>query len=82
MRMLRTASRPITFEPCVPTQADRPPSGLGWVHEIKHDGFRLNARRDDAGARLLTRNGLDWSDRYPTIANAGAASLQVLRDRW
>src|SRR5262252_7750319 len=53
---------------CVP--AERPPSGPGWLHEIKLDGFRLMARRDAAGVRLLTRNGLDWSSRYPGIASA------------
>ena len=68
--MLRTASPPVTFEPCIPTQADRPPSGPGWVHEIKHDGFRLIARRDGAGVRLLTRNGHDFSERYPAVAAA------------
>ena len=41
--MLRIAARPVTFEPCIPTQADKPPSGPSWVHEIKHDGFRLVA---------------------------------------
>jgi bifunctional non-homologous end joining protein LigD len=61
---------PIGFEPCVPTKADRPPSGPGWVHEIKHDGFRLIARRDGAGVRLITRNGHDFSERYPAVADA------------
>lgn len=68
--MLRTASRPDLFEPCIPTAADRPPDGPGWLHEIKHDGFRLIARRDGAGVRLLTRNGHDWSERYPAVVNA------------
>jgi bifunctional non-homologous end joining protein LigD len=40
------------------------------VHEIKHDGFRLMARRDGAGVRLLTRNGYDWTPRYPLIVQA------------
>ena len=57
--------RPGFVEPCLPSPAERPPSGPGWIHEIKHDGFRLMARRDVAGVRLLTRNGLDWSSRYP-----------------
>ena len=48
--MLPTAS--LAFEPCIPTQADRPPSGPGWIHEIKHDGYRLIARRDGAGVRV------------------------------
>jgi bifunctional non-homologous end joining protein LigD len=41
-----------------------------WVHEIKHDGYRLMARRDSVGIRLLTRNGHDWADRYPAIVEA------------
>jgi hypothetical protein len=64
------------IEPCLPSRADRPPSGPGWVHEIKHDGFRMMVRRDVAGVRLLTRNGHDWSPRYPQILEA-AGVLQV-----
>jgi ATP-dependent DNA ligase len=59
--------------PCLPSRADRPPSAPGWVHEIKHDGFRMMVRRDVAGVRLLTRNGHDWTDRYPLIAEAAGA---------
>jgi len=59
--------------PCLPSRADRPPSGPGWVHEIKHDGFRMMVRRDGAGVRLLTRNGHDWSPRYPQICEAACA---------
>ena len=63
--------RPSGFiEPCLPSPADCPPSGPNWVHEIKHDGFRLMARRDPAGVRLLTRNGNDWTPRYPLIFEA------------
>jgi bifunctional non-homologous end joining protein LigD len=61
------------IEPCLPSPAERPPSGPGWVHEIKHDGFRLMVRRDGAGIRLITRNGHDWSDRFPLIAEAAGA---------
>jgi bifunctional non-homologous end joining protein LigD len=61
------------IEPCLPSRADRPPSGPGWVHEIKHDGFRLMVRRDSAGIRLITRNGHDWSDRFPLIRISAAA---------
>jgi hypothetical protein len=64
--LLRT--RPI--EPCLPSPAEKPPSGSGWLHEIKHDGFRLMARRDAARVRLLTRNGHDWSYRFPLICDA------------
>jgi len=64
------------IEPCLPSPAERPPSDPGWVHEIKHDGFRMMVRRDEAGVRLLTRNGHDWSTRYPQIFEA-AGALQV-----
>ena len=59
--------------PCLPSPAERPPSGPGWIHEIKHDGFRMMVRRDAAGVRLLTRNGHDWADRFPLIAEAAGA---------
>jgi bifunctional non-homologous end joining protein LigD len=71
-------TRPSGFiDPCLPSPAERPPSGAGWVHEIKHDGFRLMARRDGAGVRLLTRRGNDWTQRYPLIA----AAVDALRVR-
>ncbi|MET0500381.1 MAG: hypothetical protein ABW172_02535, partial [Candidatus Binatia bacterium] len=58
------------IEPCLPRIDIRPPSGPGWIHEIKHDGFRLMAQRHGIGGRLLTRNGNDWSARYPAVRNA------------
>jgi bifunctional non-homologous end joining protein LigD len=60
------------IEPCLPSPADRPPSGSNWIHEIKHDGYRLMARRDAAGVRLFTRNGNDWTPRYPLIVPIAA----------
>jgi hypothetical protein len=48
----------------------RPPCGSGWLHEIKHDGYRLMARRDPVGIRLITRRGNDWSDRFPLVVEA------------
>jgi bifunctional non-homologous end joining protein LigD len=69
----RTRRTPPGFiPPCLPSPADRPP-GTNWIHEIKHDGFRLMVRRDAAGIRLLTRNGVDWSDRFPLVAEAAGA---------
>jgi len=61
------------IEPCLPSPAKAPPSGPGWIHEIKHDGFRIMARRDDAGIRLLTRNGNDFTNRFPIIVAAVTA---------
>src|SRR5579863_2330141 len=60
------------IEPCLPSPAKRPPAGPGWIHEIKHDGFRLIARRDSAGVRLITRKGNDFTSRFPSIAMAVA----------
>jgi hypothetical protein len=58
--------------PCIPTRAAKPPTGPDWIHEIKHDGYRLIVRRDGDAVRLFTRRGYDWSDRYPAIARAAA----------
>jgi bifunctional non-homologous end joining protein LigD len=65
--------RPGMIEPCIPTRATKPPVGPQWIHEIKHDGYRLIARKRDASVRLFTRNGFDWTDRYPRISAAVAA---------
>jgi bifunctional non-homologous end joining protein LigD len=56
--------------PCLPSRAERPPSGPEWLHEIKHDGFRIMARRDHSGVRLYTRNGYDFAGRFPQIVEA------------
>ena len=61
------------IEPCLPRAAKNPPAGAGWIHEIKHDGFRIMVRRDSNGVRLITRNGRDFSGRFPFIALAVAA---------
>ena len=68
----RPRSRPLAgfIEPCLPRRADKPPAGPDWIHEIKHDGFRIIARRDVAGVRLLTRNGHDFAGRFPLAAAA------------
>ncbi len=72
-RRLR-ADRPIPrFEPCLPRPAKEPPAGPGWIHEIKHDGFRIIAQHDAAGVRLITRNGYDLAARFPLAAAAIAA---------
>ena len=62
----------IPLHPCLPRRAVTPPTGDGWVHEIKHDGFRIIARRDGGRVRLFTRNGYDFTARFPNIAVAVA----------
>jgi ATP dependent DNA ligase domain len=64
----------IPLQPCIPRRAHSPPNGDGWVHEIKHDGFRILARREGDRIRLFTRNGYDFAVRFPKIALAVAAS--------
>jgi ATP-dependent DNA ligase len=67
------ARRLIAVRCAADARAERPPSGPGWFHEIKHDGFRMMVRRDSAGFRPLTRNEHDWSGRFPLIAEAAGA---------
>ena len=70
---LRPRSPGLGFiEPCLPSLAKAPPSGDGWLHEIKHDGFRIIARRDAAGVRLITRHGNDFTARFPLAVEAVA----------
>ena len=63
--------------PCLPTSAPQPPSGEAWLHEIKHDGFRVMARKDGARVKLYSRPGNDLTKRFPHIVDA----LSRLRSR-
>ncbi len=66
-------SAPISFiPPCRPIIVRQPPSGPGWVHELKHDGYRLQIHVRDGRVRLYTRNGADWTKRYPRIVKEAA----------
>ena len=64
------------FEPCLPRPAKRPPAGPGWIHEIKHDGFRILAERNGGAVTLHSRNGYDFADRFP-VATAAVAALRA-----
>jgi len=72
-RRLRADRPQPRFQPCLPRPAKEPPAGPGWIHEIKHDGFRIIARHDATGVRLITRNGYDLATRFPLAAAAIAA---------
>jgi bifunctional non-homologous end joining protein LigD len=61
------------IEPCLPTLADAVPDGVQWAYEIKHDGYRFVCRREGDRVRVFSRNGRDWTDRVPLIAEALAA---------
>lgn len=60
---------PTFIEPQLAMQATRPPSAPGWLHELKLDGYRIQARKQGAKVQLLTRKGLDWTHRMKTIAD-------------
>jgi bifunctional non-homologous end joining protein LigD len=78
----RTPRLPSTFPPgfiapCLPTSAPQSPSGALWLHEIKHDGFRVIARKEGKRVRLFSRLGNDLTHRFPLIVEA----LAQLRSR-
>ena len=60
------------IHPCRPIVAKQPPSGPGWAHELKHDGYRLQIHIRDGRVRLYTMNAADWSERYPLIVEDAA----------
>jgi ATP-dependent DNA ligase len=64
------------IEPCLPSTAAKPPSGPGWLHEIKYDGFRMMVRRDAGRTQVFTRNGYDWTARFPLMV-AAAESMKA-----
>jgi bifunctional non-homologous end joining protein LigD len=69
----RPLNAPAAFiHPCQPIVAKQPPSGPGWAHELKHDGYRLQIHVREGRVRLYTINGANWSKRYPLIAEAAA----------
>jgi bifunctional non-homologous end joining protein LigD len=69
----RRGGLPDFVPPSLATLHDAPPDGAGWIHEIKFDGYRIEARLDHGKARLLTRKQLDWTHRFERIATAVAA---------
>jgi bifunctional non-homologous end joining protein LigD len=61
------------IEPCRPTLVAFPPTGLGWLHEMKHDGFRILARKQGERVDVWSRRGVLFNDRFPNIAEAVGA---------
>lgn len=64
------------YELCLATAGKQVPSGPDWIHEVKHDGYRLLVIREDNRVRLLSRNGTDWTRRHPWIAEAALKNRQ------
>jgi bifunctional non-homologous end joining protein LigD len=71
---------PDMIEPELATLVKRPPSGEQWLHEIKFDGYRILSRVTAGEARLFTRRGLDWTERFASVARAVA--LLPAREAW
>src|SRR5579862_5003613 len=69
-------SPPTLFTPQLARIASAPPSGPGWLHELKYDGYRIGCRIDAGEVELLSRNGHDWTQRFAPIAVA-AKHLKV-----
>ncbi len=59
---------------------DRPPAGDNWLHEIKFDGYRIQMRIADGTVTLKTRNGLDWTAKYPEIAETATSLPDCIID--
>ena len=66
----KRAALPDFIEPQLATLAGKPPSGDSWVHEVKFDGYRLLARIDGGHVKLMTRRGLDWTAKFPSVKKA------------
>src|ERR1700678_2612199 len=72
----RDAPLPQFIPPQLSQPVEKPPSASQWVHEIKLDGFRMAARIDNGRVQLLTRTGLDWTNKYPSVI-AALANMRV-----
>jgi bifunctional non-homologous end joining protein LigD len=66
----QASALPPFVPPCLATLASAPPDGANWVHEIKYDGYRLQARIADGTVTLFTRSGIDWTGRFSSVAKA------------
>src|SRR5690348_2999403 len=75
-----SARMPRFIEPALCRLLPRPPEEAGWAHEIKLDGYRLQLRVEGGQAVLLTRKGLDWTERFAAIARAAEALPDCIID--
>ena len=75
IKKAKKASLPSFVEPALATLVARAPKGSRWIHEIKFDGYRLQARIERGEVRLLTRSGLDWTAKFGTTVTAALAAL-------
>lgn len=76
----KVSEMPDFVAPQLCTLVERPPAADGWCHEIKFDGYRVQLRVEDGEATLKTRKGLDWTDKFASIAKEAGALPEVLID--
>jgi bifunctional non-homologous end joining protein LigD len=76
----RKVALPDFVEPALCELVDRAPSGKEWVHEVKFDGYRMQLRVEKHRVKLLTRRGLDWTAKFPTLAKAARELPDCLID--
>jgi bifunctional non-homologous end joining protein LigD len=76
----KVSSLPKFVEPQLTRLVEQPPSGAGWVHEVKFDGYRMQLRVEDGKARLFTRKGLDWTAKFSAIAKAASKLPDCILD--
>ncbi len=69
----RKGTRPKAQDVQLATLVDAVPAGNGWLHEVKYDGYRALVAVGGRGSRVFTRSGLDWTDRFPGVAEAAGA---------
>ena len=72
LKTLPKEPQPEFLEPQLAQESEAPPEGAGWLHELKLDGYRMQARKGPRGVQMLTRSGLDWTYRVPSVAEAVA----------
>lgn len=76
----KVSEMPDFVAPQLCTSVERPPAADGWCHEIKFDGYRVQLRVEGGKATLKTRKGLDWTDKFASIAKEAGALPEVLID--
>lgn len=76
----KVSEMPDFVAPQLCTPVERPPAADGWCHEIKFDGYRVQLRVEDGEATLKTRKGLDWTDKFASIAKEASALPEALID--
>jgi bifunctional non-homologous end joining protein LigD len=76
----KVTTLPDFIEPQLTKALEKPPTGAGWAHEIKFDGYRMQLRTVGRTARLLSRKGLDWSSKFPEIVASGAGLADGIID--